>query len=87
MDDYDDSLNDINELEKLMNSTLKKSNYMDKFQVEKPVKYEPKHIQRLEVVDDYIRNFLLKNGMTKTLDSFQVISVINAEIMVLICTK
>jgi hypothetical protein len=60
---------------------------MDRNQVEKPVKYEPKHIQRLEVVDDYIRNFLLKNGMVKTIDSFQVLSMFNAEIMVLVCTK
>lgn len=35
--------------------------------------YQPKHVRRLEVVDDYIRNFLTRHGMTKTLNSFQVI--------------
>ncbi len=34
--------------------------------------YQPKHVKRLEVVDDYIRNFLTKHGMNKTLNSFQV---------------
>ena len=27
--------------------------------------------QRLEVVDDFVRNFLVRMGMTRTLDSFQ----------------
>mgnify|MGYP003691801717 CR=1 FL=1 len=43
---------------------------------------EPKHVQRLEVVDDFIRNFLIKNNMSKTLSSFQVIYRIISERMV-----
>lgn len=30
-----------------------------------------KYIQRLEVVDDFIRNYLIKNKMTKSLEIFQ----------------
>ena len=70
LDDITDSINDINELERLMQSTLKRSGIIEQPQqvVAKP---EAKHVQRLEVVDDFIRNFLIKNNMEKTLASFQ----------------
>jgi hypothetical protein len=32
---------------------------------------ESKTVQRLEVVDDFIRNYLIKNKMTKSLEVFQ----------------
>ena len=54
-----------------MRSTLRKS-IVPQEQTEQPASYQPKHIRRLEVVDDFIRNFLRKNNMTKTLNSFQV---------------
>ena len=56
-----------------MRSTLRKS--VGPVEIDdKPAVYQPKHVRRLEVVDDFIRNFLRKNNMTKTLDSFQVSS-------------
>lgn len=55
-----------------MRSTLKKT--LTQNNNEPQIKnYQPKHVKRLEVVDDYIRNFLTKHGMTKTLNSFQVL--------------
>ena len=54
-----------------MRSTLRKSVGPIEGQ-EKPEAYQPRHVRRLEVVDDFIRNFLRKNNMTKTLNSFQV---------------
>jgi hypothetical protein len=54
-----------------MRSTLRKSIVPGETTQEK-VNYQPKHIRRLEVVDDFIRNFLRKNNMNKTLNSFQV---------------
>lgn len=70
LDDLQNSLQDIDELEGLMRSTLRKtqppSNNDSLMQY-----YQPKHVRRLEVVDDYIRNFLTRHGMEKTLASFQ----------------
>lgn len=54
-----------------MRSTLKRSQMATKYD-EEPKNFQPKHIRRLEVVDDYIRNFLIRNNMSKTLNSFQV---------------
>ena len=54
-----------------MASTLKKTETSNKFNKTEKPKLEPKHVQRLEVIDDFIRNFLTKNNMTKTLESFQ----------------
>jgi hypothetical protein len=54
-----------------MKSTLKKTLNNSHYE-EKPQVYEPKHLKRLEVVDDFIRNFLIRNGMNKTLNAFQV---------------
>lgn len=54
-----------------MASTLRKSQTSDKITKNEIIRPEPKHVQRLEVIDDFIRNFLIKNNMTKTLDSFQ----------------
>jgi hypothetical protein len=36
---------------------------------------EAKDVKRLEVVDDFIRNFLIRNKMNRTLAVFQVLSV------------
>ena len=54
-----------------MRSTLRKSIVPGEVTEEK-TNYQPRHIRRLEVVDDFIRNFLSKNNMSKTLNSFQV---------------
>lgn len=71
LDDFQNSIEDIEELEGLMRSTLKKT--ITHNNNESQIKnYQPKHVKRLEVVDDYIRNFLTKHNMTKTLNSFQV---------------
>jgi sperm-associated antigen 16 protein len=53
-----------------MRSTLRKTqiNSNNESQLQN---YQPRHVRRLEVVDDYIRNFLTKHGMSKTLNSFQ----------------
>lgn len=71
LDDLQNSLEDIEELEGLMRSTLRKTQLQssNESQVQN---YQPKHLRRLEVVDDYIRNFLTRHGMAKTLNSFQV---------------
>lgn len=69
LDDIQNSFEDIQELDGLMRSTLKKTQQVNNQQSPKNV--QPKHIRRLEVVDDYIRNFLNKNNMIKTLNSFQ----------------
>lgn len=72
LDDIADSINDINELDKLMQSTLRKSGLNEQIPTQPQlVKPEAKHVQRLEVVDDFIRNFLIRNNMEKTLASFQ----------------
>lgn len=55
-----------------MRSTLRKSIVPGETMEEK-VNYQPRHVRRLEVVDDFIRNFLRKNNMEKTLNSFQVL--------------
>lgn len=61
-----------------MRSTLKKT--MNNSQLEeKPQTYQPKHLKRLEVVDDFIRNFLIRNGMSKTLNAFQVINCLSRD--------
>jgi hypothetical protein len=55
-----------------MASTLRKADSLNKSsKKEEKLRPEPKQIQRLGVIDDFIRNFLTKNGMKKTLDSFQ----------------
>lgn len=74
----------MNELDRLMKSTMRRGEdgetgeYAFGFGEEKrnekdqrERKVEPKHVTRLEVIDDFIRNFLIKNNMTKTLSSFQ----------------
>ena len=71
LEDLQNSLDDIQELEGLMRSTLKRSQLATKYD-EEPKNFQPKHVRRLEVVDDYIRNFLIRNNMTTTLNSFQV---------------
>ena len=71
LDEITDSINDINELEKLMSSTLRKSQVVEKSQRTEIVKPEARHVKRLEVIDDFIRNFLIRNNLTKTLNSFQ----------------
>lgn len=35
-------------------------------------KPEAKTIQRQELIDDFIRNFFIKNNLTKSLEAFQV---------------
>ena len=47
-----------------MRSTLRKSIVPGGATQEK-TNYQPRHIRRLEVVDDFIRNFLSKNNMSK----------------------
>ena len=42
----------------------------------KPVEFERKPeahtVERMELIDDFIRNFFIKNNLTKSLHSFQV---------------
>ena len=74
LDLINESINDMNQLDDLLNSTLKKGSAYSRIQINKnihPQMFEPKHIHRLEVVDDFIRNFLIQNNMHKSLDSFQ----------------
>ena len=54
-----------------MSSTLRKSQVVEKASSTEHAKPEAKHVKRLEVIDDFIRNFLIKNNLTKTLNSFQ----------------
>lgn len=54
-----------------MASTIRKSQVSEKYNKTEQLKPEPKHVQRLEVIDDFIRNFLIKSNMAKTLESFQ----------------
>ena len=54
-----------------MRSTLRKSPAQSRVE-DVPANYQPRHLRRLEVVDDFIRNFLTRNSMTKTLSAFQV---------------
>jgi hypothetical protein len=65
MDDFDDikaDALDIEELDKLIETTMHRA-------------AEAKDVKRLEVVDDFIRNFLIRNKMNRTLAVFQVLSV------------
>jgi hypothetical protein len=71
LEDLQNSLADIGQLDSLMRSTLRRTITPGQEEQENKV-YQPKHVRRLEVVDDFIRNFLTKNNMTKTLNSFQV---------------
>ena len=66
LEDLQNSLEGIDQLDTLMKSTLRRSQgpYEDE---DKPAVYQPKHVRRLEVVDDFIRNFLTRNNMPKTL--------------------
>jgi hypothetical protein len=70
LDDLQNSLEDIEQLEGLMRSTLRKTQIQGSNE-SRVQNYQPKHVRRLEVVDDYIRNFLTRQGMSKTLNSFQ----------------
>lgn len=40
-------------------------------------KPEPKTIQRQELIDDFIRNFFIKNNLIKSLEAFQVKKIKN----------
>ena len=57
---------EINDLDKLIANTRKE-------EIAKPVpikKTDAKKVNRLEVVDDFIRNFLIKHKMNKSLEIF-----------------
>ena len=70
IDDADDIKVDddeINDLDTLIANTRKEPIF-------KPAeikKVEAKKVNRLEVVDDFVRNFLIKHKMFKSLESFQ----------------
>lgn len=72
LDALGESVKDASHLDNLMESTHKKSQKQANSGEDSKKKVEPKHVQRLEVIDDFIRNFLSKNSMTKTLNCFQV---------------
>ncbi|CAD8213124.1 unnamed protein product [Paramecium octaurelia] len=76
LEDLDD-LNDIkheednlNDLDKIIND-VKKDDYIPKAQTNERVTKGPGWKDRLEVVDDFIRNFLIKNQMNRSLEVFQ----------------
>ena len=74
----DEDQQDIENFESLINAVSKVSeiirpNYFQKTEVEES-RVEAKEVQRLEVVDDFLRNFLVKHKMTRTLEVFQVSS-------------
>lgn len=71
LEDLQNSLEDIGNLDSLMRSTLRRT-ITPAEETQEQLNYQPKHLKRLEVVDDFIRNFLTRNNMNKTLDSFQV---------------
>ncbi|EAR99424.2 flagellar WD-repeat protein PF20 (macronuclear) [Tetrahymena thermophila SB210] len=58
---------DINDLDKLV-ATTRKEVIVPPKEDKKPVS---KTVKRLEVVDDFIRNFLIKHKMTRSLEVFQ----------------
>ena len=67
---------DIDNFENLINAVSKVSeiirpNYFQKSEVQEE-RMEAKEVQRLEVVDDFLRNFLVKHKMDRTLEVFQV---------------
>lgn len=72
IEESDDLISDekgFQTLDQLIQTTKKQ----DFKEVQKPEeKPEPKSktVQRLEVVDDFIRNYLIKNKMTKSLEIF-----------------
>ena len=70
LEELHNSMDDIEGLEGLMRSTMRNSG-MEATVTPQPTHYQPKHLKRLEVVDDYIRNFLSSHNMTRTLQSFQ----------------
>jgi hypothetical protein len=57
-------------------SKLKVASEVSKKKIEdrnaKVVAFQPKVIKREEIVEDYVRNFLTKYGLTKSLDIFNV---------------
>lgn len=80
MDDLDeikpDAL-DIEELDKLIETT-KASKFTVNAEQDRTIREEPlqkiaeaKDVKRLEVIDDFIRNFLIRNKMNRTLVTFQ----------------
>ena len=71
LDELQNSMDDFEGLDGLMRSTLRQSGISLPAKTEVNKTYQPKHVKRLEVVDDYIRNFLSSHGMNKTLNSFQ----------------
>lgn len=71
----DEDLNDFNALKfKTENKNAKKANakktVTDKNQTLTSVFAQPKTVEREVVIDDFIRNFLVKGKMTKTMNVF-----------------
>jgi len=62
-DEEQEDLNDIEDLDNLMKATTNKTKRVDE--------HQPKLSENVEVIDDFIRNFLLKNSMSKSLEIFQ----------------
>ncbi len=62
-----DSLEHVDNLDSLMKTQVKSPGQSESSIEEPDRKYYPKAVKRLEVLDDYIRNFLRKNNMNKTL--------------------
>jgi len=62
-DEEQEDLNDIEDLDNLMKATTNKTKRVDE--------HQPKLSENVEVIDDFIRNFLLKNSMNKSLEIFQ----------------
>jgi len=63
---------ELNDLDKLINSTKEKPaglEFLRTTQTEKRV--EPKQVKRTEVIDDFIRNFMIKHKMKRSLEVFQ----------------
>ncbi len=73
----DEDLNDFNALKfKTENKNARKANagtktVTDKNQTLTSVIAQPRTVEREVVIDDFIRNFLVKGKMTKTMNVFQ----------------
>ncbi|KRW99930.1 WD40-repeat-containing domain [Pseudocohnilembus persalinus] len=68
MEQFQAEEDDLNDLNKLIATTKKEEIPQKTIELSKP---KPSTEKRLEVVDDFIRNFLIKNKMTRSLEIFQ----------------
>ena len=75
LNDLDQMINDVRSINLFSNDI--DDDLMPKRITEAPGgQHGPGIVDRLEVVDDFIRNFLIKNQMNRSLEVFQVIIIL-----------